>query len=57
MVYNLNEEAFMATAIVLAVIVSAVTIAVITIVKDKAKGKCTGCPYCGNCSKHSCSES
>ena len=53
MVYNLNEEAFMATAIVLAVIVSAVTIAVITIVKDKRKGKCTGCPYCGNCSKHS----
>lgn len=44
----------MATAIVLAVIVTAVTIAIITIVKNKARGKCTGCPYCGNCHKQSC---
>ncbi|MCQ2584729.1 MAG: FeoB-associated Cys-rich membrane protein [Treponema sp.] len=46
----------MATAIVLLLIFIAVIIAIIKIVKDKAKGKCTGCPYSGQCSKHSCSE-
>lgn len=46
----------MATLIVLAVIVIAAALAVIRIRKNKAKGKCAGCPYAGNCPKHSCPE-
>lgn len=46
----------MATAFVLAVVITAVTIAIMKIVKDRARGvKCTGCPYGGSCNKSGCS--
>ncbi len=42
----------MATGIALALIIVSVLIAIITIVKNRARGKCTGCPYCNGCSGH-----
>ena len=47
----------MATAVVLVIIIAAVAAATVKIIKDKSKGKCTGCPYAGTCQKHSCPSS
>lgn len=42
----------METVIALAVIAVLVTVAVVTIIRNRSGGKCTGCPYCDGCTKH-----